>query len=194
MTAFRGFPRELFAFFEGLQYDNSKAYWTANKATWEEHVRRPMLALLAELSDEFPPMRMFRPNRDVRFAKDKSPYKLWAGATSVSHAVGGTGYYVSVSASGMVTGCGAMALARDQLQRFRAALDDNHSPASIAVTQRIEARRGPRSTVARLKQVGRRAASGQKSRSAGLPPRSSLRREVDAPPRVTESRPGRSRA
>jgi hypothetical protein len=127
VTAFPGFPRELFAFFEGLQDDNSKAYWTANKATWEQHVRRPMLALLAELSDEFPPMRMFRPNRDVRFAKNKSPYKLWAGATSESHAVGGTGYYVSVSASGMVTGCGAMALARDQLQRFRAALDDDHS-------------------------------------------------------------------
>ena len=72
MTAFRGFPRELFAFFEGL-HDNSKAYWTANKATWEEHVRQPMLALLAELSDEFPPMRMFRPNRDARFAKNKSP-------------------------------------------------------------------------------------------------------------------------
>jgi len=86
-----------------------------------------MLALLAELSDEFPPMRMFRPNRDVRFAKDKCPYKLWAGATSESHAVGGTGYYVSVSASGLVTGCGAMALARDQLQHFRAALDDDHS-------------------------------------------------------------------
>jgi len=127
VTAFRGFPRELFAFFEGLQDDNSKAYWTANKATWEEHVRRPMLALLAELSDEFPPMRMFRPNRDVRFAKDKSPYKLWAGATSESHAVGGTGYYVSASASGLVTGCGAMALDRDQLQRFRAALDDERS-------------------------------------------------------------------
>jgi len=89
-----------------------------------------MLALLAELSDEFPPMRMFRPNRDVRFAKDKCPYKLWAGATSESHAVGGTGYYVSVSASGLVTGCGAMALARDQLQHFRAALDDDHSGAA----------------------------------------------------------------
>lgn len=32
-----------------------------------------MLALLADLADEFGPMRMFRPNRDVRFAKDKSP-------------------------------------------------------------------------------------------------------------------------
>lgn len=127
MSAFRGFPRELFTFFEGLQDDNSKAYWTANKATWEEQVRQPMLALLADLADEFPPMRMFRPNRDVRFAQDKSPYKLWTGATSESRAVGGTGYHLRVSASGLVTGCGAMAMARDQLQRFREALDDDDS-------------------------------------------------------------------
>ena len=65
---------------------------------------------------------MFRPNRDVRFAKDKSPYKLRAGATSESRAVGGIGYYLSVSASVLTVGYGAMAMATDQLQRFRAAL------------------------------------------------------------------------
>jgi uncharacterized protein (TIGR02453 family) len=124
VTEFGGFPGELFTFFEGLADDNTKAYWTANKDTWETQVRQPMLALLADLADEFPPMRMFRPNRDVRFTKDKSPYKLWAGATSEARAVGGTGYYLRVSASGLVTGCGAMAMASDQLQRFRAAVDD----------------------------------------------------------------------
>lgn len=127
MSFFSGLPPELFTFFEGLARDNSKAYWTANKAAWEEHVRQPMLALLAGLAEEFPPMRMFRPNRDVRFAKDKSPYKLWVGATTESRAVGGTGYYLEVSTSGLVTGYGAMAMARDQLQRFRTALDDDHS-------------------------------------------------------------------
>lgn len=128
MTAFRGFPRELFAFFEGLREDNSKDFWTANKATWEEYVREPMLALLVDLADDgFPPMRMFRPNRDVRFSKDKSPYKLWAGATSESRAVGGIGYYLRVSVAGLVTGFGAMAMARDQLRRFRIALDDDRS-------------------------------------------------------------------
>ena len=86
-----------------------------------------MLLLLAELDVEFPPLRMFRPNRDVRFSKDKSPYKLWAGATSDSRAVGGTGYYLRVEASGLVTGCGAMVMARDQLGRFRAALGDDSS-------------------------------------------------------------------
>lgn len=124
MSSFQGFPPELFTFFEGLEKDNSKAYWEANKTTWVEKVRDPMNAMLAELDGEFPPLRMFRPNRDVRFSKDKSPYKLWVGATSESRAVGGTGYYLRVEASGLVVGCGAMVMARDQLQRFRAALDD----------------------------------------------------------------------
>lgn len=47
MSTFRGFPHELFTF-EGLEEDNSKAYWTANRATWEEQVRQPMLAFLAQ--------------------------------------------------------------------------------------------------------------------------------------------------
>lgn len=54
MTTFRGFPRELFTFFEGLRDDNSNTYWTANNAAWQQHVREPMLALLADLADEFP--------------------------------------------------------------------------------------------------------------------------------------------
>lgn len=127
MTAFTGFPEELFAFFEGLGKDNSKDYWNANRATWQEKVRKPMSALLAELAEDFGPLRMFRPNRDIRFAKDKSPYKLWTGATSESRAVGGIGYYLSVSATQLVTGYGAMVMASDQLQRFRAAIDAEKS-------------------------------------------------------------------
>lgn len=83
-----------------------------------------MLALLDDLAEKFGPMRMFRPNRDVRFSKDKSPYKLWAGATSESRAVGGTGYYIEVrNRSGHRVRSELMA--RDQLQRFRTALDDD---------------------------------------------------------------------
>lgn len=141
MSPFRGFPHEAFTFFEGLARDNSKDYWQANKAAWEEGVRRPMLALLDELAEEFGPLRMFRPNRDVRFAKDKSPYKLWAGATSESRAVGGTGYYLQVSASGLVTGYGAMAMARDQLRRFRAAIDDEASGREFEEILAVLARR-----------------------------------------------------
>lgn len=86
-----------------------------------------MRTLLDNLADEFGPMRMFRPNRDVRFSKDKSPYKLWVGAANETRAIGGTGYYIEVSATGLITGCGAMLMARDRLARFRTALDDDGS-------------------------------------------------------------------
>ncbi|MGE0178057.1 MAG: DUF2461 domain-containing protein [Phycisphaerales bacterium] len=124
-STFTGFPPELFTFFDGLAADNTTDYWHARKAVWESQVRAPMRALLAELGDEFGPLRMFRPNRDVRFSKDKSPYKLWAGATSETRAVGGIGYHLEVSAGGLVVGFGAMLFASDQLARFRAALDND---------------------------------------------------------------------
>lgn len=122
MTRFDGFPPDSFAFFVELEKDNTTAFWRDQKPRWERVVRDPMRSLLDELSREFGALRMFRPHRDVRFSTDKSPYKLWAGATSESRAVGGVGYYIEVSASRMITGFGAMSLARDQLSRFRAAI------------------------------------------------------------------------
>ena len=132
MSTFRGLPPGLFEFFTDLRADNSKSFWQANHARWEQDVRDPMRSLLAGLSDEFGPLRMFRPNRDVRFSKDKSPYKLWTGATSESQAVGGIGYYLEVSADGIVTGYGAMLMSSDQLRRFRAAIDDETSGTEFA--------------------------------------------------------------
>src|ERR1051325_11884594 len=73
--AFRGWPAEALEFYEGLEADNSKTYWTAHKTVYDEKVHAPMLALLAELEPEFGAGKIFRPYRDVRFSADKSPYK-----------------------------------------------------------------------------------------------------------------------
>lgn len=127
MSVFHGLPPGLFAFFTDLASDNSTAFWQANKPRWEREVRAPMRSLLTELADEFGPLRLFRPNRDLRFSADRSPYRLWAGATSEAQAVGGIGYYLEVSAGGIVAGYGAMLFAPDQLRRFRAAIDDETS-------------------------------------------------------------------
>ncbi len=78
--AFRGWPVEALEFFEGLEVENSKAYWQRNKAVYESAVRAPMEALLAELAPDFGEGRIFRPYRDVRFSSDKSPYKTNIGA------------------------------------------------------------------------------------------------------------------
>ncbi|MFI6044700.1 DUF2461 domain-containing protein [Nocardia sp. NPDC051321] len=143
MSAFDGFPPQLFTFFEGLEKDNSKEYWTAHKSIWDKSVREPMLALFAELDDEFPALRLFRPNRDLRFSTDKSPYKLWVGGVSDSGG-GGASYYLRVQASGLATGCGAMAMAPDQLVRFRASIDDDSSGRRFAdLTTELAARSLP---------------------------------------------------
>lgn len=123
MSKFRGFPPELFTFFEGLELDNSKTYWDANKTIWETKVQAPTQEIITELEPEFGPLRSFRPNRDVRFSQDKSPYKTWAGVASSDRAVGGIGYFLRLEATGLRMAGGSMVMARDQLERFRAAID-----------------------------------------------------------------------
>jgi uncharacterized protein (TIGR02453 family) len=116
-----GFPAEAVTFFEGLAADNSRTYWQTNKPVYDRAVRAPMDALLADL-DEFGPFHVFRPNRDVRFAKDRTPYKDAIAAYGESE--GGSGHYVQFSASGMVAGTGYYHMVADQLARFRSAVDD----------------------------------------------------------------------
>jgi uncharacterized protein (TIGR02453 family) len=122
---FRGWPPEAITFYEGLEADNSKAYWTAHKATYEECVRAPFLALADELRDEVGELRLFRPYRDVRFSKDKTPYKTAAGAAGELE--GGSVVYVQVSAAGLFVASGYYQPAADQLERFRAAVADDRS-------------------------------------------------------------------
>lgn len=130
--AFAGFPPDAVTFFSGLEADNSKLYWTANKETYERSVRQPMLALLAAIDDDFQPMRMFRPHRDVRFSKDKSPYKTHAGASGERQ--GGAMYYLQISGTGLFVATGYYMCAPDQLVRLRAAIDQ---PATGAELERI---------------------------------------------------------
>ena len=76
MTRFDGFGPGVRRWFAGLEADNSKAYFSANRAVFDEAVRGQMEALLGELSETFGgEVRMFRQNRDIRFSRDKSPYK-----------------------------------------------------------------------------------------------------------------------
>jgi uncharacterized protein (TIGR02453 family) len=119
--AFRGWPAEAADFYEGLEADNSKAYWTANRHVYDDAVNAPMEALLAELEGEFGESRIFRPYRDVRFSKDKSPYKTAIAATL---ACGG---YVRFSAKGLGAGSGMYMMAADQLDRYRAAVAEDAS-------------------------------------------------------------------
>lgn len=118
--AFTGWPVEAVEFYEGLEADNTKTYWLEHKSVYEDSVKAPMEELLTGLADEFGPGRVFRPYRDVRFSKDKTPYKLACAA----HLEGG---YISFSTDGLFVGSGLYRPEPDQLQRFRAAVADGRS-------------------------------------------------------------------
>lgn len=121
MTAFRGIPREAIAFYERLEIDNSREFWDANKAVYVEFVKQPIEQLMNVFEDEFGGFKLFRPNRDVRFSADKSPYKTHQGA--MSEREDGGLHYFHVSADGLFVAGGMYVLASDQLARFRAAVD-----------------------------------------------------------------------
>ncbi|HEX6263413.1 MAG TPA: DUF2461 domain-containing protein, partial [Actinomycetota bacterium] len=100
-----------------LEADNTKGYWQEHRHVYDELVRAPMEALLEELAPEWGDWKIFRPYRDIRFSRDKSPYKTHIGATI------GDGY-VQLSADGLAAGCGMYRMAKDQLERYRAAVSD----------------------------------------------------------------------
>ena len=127
---FSGWPPAALTFYVGLEADNSRAYFLANKAAYEECVKAPFLELAPIIEKEFGPLHLFRPNRDTRFSKDKSPYKTAAAA--VTEGPGGTHYYVQVSAEGLYVGSGYYHMMPDQLERYRAAVDDARKGGAFA--------------------------------------------------------------
>ncbi len=122
--SFAGFPDEGLVFYEGLEADNSKTFWTAHKADYDRHVRAPMLALLEELAAEFGTAKVFRPYRDVRFSHDKTPYKTHQGAVVTPEGRGAGAWYVQVSADGLLVSGGSWRLESDQVARYRRAVTD----------------------------------------------------------------------
>jgi uncharacterized protein (TIGR02453 family) len=90
MTAFKGFGPNALGFFKALKFHQSKAWFDGNRGLYEADVVEPMVALLGDLTAALArrriPLRadgkrsIFRLNRDIRFSKDKTPYKTHMGA------------------------------------------------------------------------------------------------------------------
>ncbi len=126
---FRGIPVEVIQFYDQLEADNSKTFWEANKHAYRDVVKPTARELCEELG-EFGPFHMFRPHNDLRFSKNKPPYKTHQGAYGESE--GGAGHYFQISARGLMCGTGYYAMATDQLRRFRDAVVADHTGAEIA--------------------------------------------------------------
>ncbi|MFI5264073.1 MAG: TIGR02453 family protein, partial [Candidatus Kapaibacterium sp.] len=86
---FEGFPEAAFKFLDGLKKNNNKAWFEAHRATYEDDLRQPSKRLVGSMGSAFSEAKLpfvsdlkrslFRINRDIRFSKDKSPYKTHIG-------------------------------------------------------------------------------------------------------------------
>lgn len=113
------FTRAAPAFFRELEQHNDRQFFTSHRDRYDEVIRVPMEALLAHAEERWGTGRVMRPNRDVRFSADKTPYRLsasmWAG--------GGTaGVYLQVAQGGLELGGGLYEPSGDQLARGRAVI------------------------------------------------------------------------
>ena len=136
---FTGLPAEAFDFYDGLAADNSRAWWQEHRAEYEQNVRAPLELLLAELEPEFGPGHLYRPYRDTRFSKDKTPIKDHQGAlVGIEDAVG---YYVQVSSAGLMIAGGWYAPQGQQLVRFRGAVEAGPAAGLRAMLKTLERQR-----------------------------------------------------
>lgn len=145
---FRGFPDARGDFFLSLALHNDRDWFQAHRAEYQEGWAAPMAALLEEVraglrgaygKRALGAPKVFRLNRDVRFSKDKSPYKTHV-AGWIPLDVGGTpspgatpaAFYLQVGVKERFTGAGSWIFDADALKRFRTALLDPKRGALLA--------------------------------------------------------------
>jgi uncharacterized protein (TIGR02453 family) len=135
---FVGMPDEGLAFLEDLEERNTRDFFEANKAVFKEQVQAPFAALVeaaaARLRRTVPTLgepKVFRIYRDLRFSKDKTPYKtsMSASLPSRPREEGDgpgvpTGFYVNVGPAGLYTASGLYHPGRPELERVRAGIAD----------------------------------------------------------------------
>jgi uncharacterized protein (TIGR02453 family) len=140
------FTKHALGFFRGLARHNEKAWFEEHRDEYESEVRQPMRDLIEDLDTRFaqfapeiggdPKRSMFRINRDIRFSKDKSPYKThaacWfhhlngAGHVGSDADAGSAGYYFHLQPSGKsALGSGIWMPPRTQLKKLREAIADD---------------------------------------------------------------------
>lgn len=118
--SFNGFPVQAFDFYVALSATNTKQWWAEHKGEYDAFVKAPMTALMEALQDEFGGYKIYRPYRDARFSKDKTPMKDHQGAVVMLEDA--VGYYVQVSATGLMVAGGWYQAQGKQLERYRAAV------------------------------------------------------------------------
>jgi len=168
------FTAQTLRFFKQLAANNNKEWFEAHRDDYETNVREPMRELVEELDVRFarfapeiggdPKRSMFRINRDIRFSKDKSPYKTNAGCwfhhRSASRKVGSeaaegsAGFYFHLQPGKSFIGAGVWMPPRPQLTKLRDAIAEKPQ-AFGRMVQALPKRFGGLSAESALKRIPR---------------------------------------
>jgi uncharacterized protein (TIGR02453 family) len=164
------------AFLRGLARHNNKPWFEAHRESYENDVRAPMRELIEEMDARLarsapeitgdPKRSMFRINRDIRFSRDKSPYKThaacWFRHQGASHKVGGeaeegsAGLYFHLQPGKSFVGAGIWMPPRPALNKIRDAIaEDPRGFARVVENPRAQRRFGGLDDESMLKRMPR---------------------------------------
>lgn len=151
-SKFSGFPKECLSYFEALAENNDKAWFDDHRAEYDEQVMRPARAFVAEMGERLKEIApdvhaepkvnksLFRINRDVRFSKDKRPYKtnlailFWEGSRKRMEC---PGFYFHLEPTGLMLGGGMYMFPKDLVEPYRqSVIHELHGPV-LAETVRL---------------------------------------------------------
>jgi uncharacterized protein (TIGR02453 family) len=166
---FSGFPKGTFTFLRGLSRDNSKVWFDAHRKEYELYYMEPARQFVAALGPRLmeiePGVRyepkvnksIFRINRDIRFSKDKTPYKdhidlwFWLG----DHKGWDTGgFFIRITPRDLILGAGIHYFEKERLRAFRnSILDSGKGYALAAILKSLEKQKGYQIGGARRKTI-----------------------------------------
>ncbi len=140
MTKQKWFDDNTLSFFRRLEMNNDRTWFDAHKKEYEHHVLTPARHFVGEIGSRLTGIRpdlqfspainqsIFRIYRDVRFSKDKSPYKTFLGILwweGEGKKLESSGFYFQLDSESILMGCGMYQFSKPQLEAFRNALMDD---------------------------------------------------------------------
>lgn len=126
---FGGFGSDWLDFFDRLGDNNTREWFKSHKDEYETQIAGPLRGLAELLEPEFGPVKIYRPYRDVRFSADKRPIQEQASLSAGDER--GYGYYLQLSAEGLMVAGGLYQPARARLETFRTLLDSEATAAEV---------------------------------------------------------------
>lgn len=153
-STFNGFPREFVAFYENLAKNNRKEWFTEHKTDFDTYVMEPARDFVYEMGKRLQKIApnivadprvnksIFRPYRDTRFSKDKTPYKthlgilFWTGTLAKMDC---PGFYFHIEPPILMLGVGNHCFSKPMLQLYRdSVVDPGRGPALVKAVKSVQ--------------------------------------------------------